>query len=390
MGLLTYGYDSAFIGTTITQKSFKSDFGLVNMTKVQQNAVSSNLTSICTTAKAPSLHYTDHAGANVAANRLRGRILRRFLYVLFHGATWAKENGRYIRRDIYPWSVSAVPLSFPKGYMLIIPCSILCTVPTHQLGLIYAGRLLTGLGVGGLAAVSPIYTSEIAPPAIRGRLTGLYVKNPHWPELGPTNVPPALSRPIRLARSSACMWTLPTITFEITDICSWINYGVVHNINGNDSKAWRIPSKPRNTELGERTLTYLTVVAVQLIPAGLLALMLPLVTESPVWLLKKGRDEDAYRVYSYIRNLPADHQYIAEDVSFVKGQIESERAVSTGGDRSFTAFLKGALKLSLMKGVRNRFVLVFLMFMWQAWSGAAAINYCKSLLGDSPSSSGGV
>lgn len=53
--------------------------------------------------------------------------------------------------------------------------SILCTVPTHQLGLIYAGRLLTGLGVGGIAAASPIYTSEIAPPAIRGRLTGLYV-----------------------------------------------------------------------------------------------------------------------------------------------------------------------------------------------------------------------
>ena len=53
MGLLTYGYDSAFIGTTITQKSFKSDFGLDTMTKAQQNAVSSNLTSICTTAKTP-------------------------------------------------------------------------------------------------------------------------------------------------------------------------------------------------------------------------------------------------------------------------------------------------------------------------------------------------
>lgn len=59
--------------------------------------------------------------------------------------------------------------------------SILCTVPTHQLGMIYAGRLLTGLGVGGLAAASPIYTSEIAPPAIRGRLTGLYVNHSPCP-----------------------------------------------------------------------------------------------------------------------------------------------------------------------------------------------------------------
>ena len=68
MGLLTYGYDSAFIGTTITQKSFKRDFGLSTMTTAQQNAVSSNLTSICTTAN-PSLlsfPYTGHTGANMA------------------------------------------------------------------------------------------------------------------------------------------------------------------------------------------------------------------------------------------------------------------------------------------------------------------------------------
>jgi hypothetical protein len=53
MGLLTYGYDSAFIGTTITQKSFMRDFGLDNMSAAQQNAVSSNLTSICMSANHP-------------------------------------------------------------------------------------------------------------------------------------------------------------------------------------------------------------------------------------------------------------------------------------------------------------------------------------------------
>ncbi|CZR68507.1 related to quinate transport protein [Phialocephala subalpina] len=298
MGLLTYGYDSAFIGTTITQKSFKSDFGLDAMTKAQQNAVSSNL--------------TNSAGGFFGA-----------FFMFFSMELLGRKKTAIISDAIF------------------ILGAILCTVPTHQLGMIYAGRLLTGLGVGGLAAVSPIYTSEIAPPAIRGRLTGFFESS-----------------------------------YQIGAVIGfWINYGVVHNINGNDSKAWRIPSQPRNTELGERTLTYMTAVAVQLIPAGILALMLPLVKESPVWLLKKGRDEDAYRVYSYLRNLTPDHQYIAEDVSFVKGQIESERAISTGSDPSFTAFLKGALKESLMKGIRNRFALVFLMFMWQAWSGAAAINY---------------
>ena len=127
-------------------------------------------------------------------------------------------------------------------------------------------------------------------------------------------------------------------------------------------------------------LIFATAVAVQIIPAGLLALMLPLIKESPLWLLKKDRNDDAYLVYSYLRNLPGDHPYIAEDVYFVKGQISSERMISTGSDTSLTSILKGALRESFMKGIRNRFVLVFLMFMWQAWSGAAAINYCENLL----------
>lgn len=46
-GVLAYGYDSAFIGTTITQPSFRRDFGLDNMTTAEQNTVNSNLTSIC-------------------------------------------------------------------------------------------------------------------------------------------------------------------------------------------------------------------------------------------------------------------------------------------------------------------------------------------------------
>jgi MFS family permease len=39
--------------------------------------------------------------------------------------------------------------------------AVLCTVPNDQLGLMYAGRLLTGLGVGGIAAVCPIYIAEV-------------------------------------------------------------------------------------------------------------------------------------------------------------------------------------------------------------------------------------
>lgn len=116
-------------------------------------------------------------------------------------------------------------------------------------------------------------------------------------------------------------------------------------------------------------------VGVQLIPAGLLAICLPWLKESPVFLIKRGRIDEAYKNLSYLRKLPADHEYVQQDVEFVRRQIQDERSVTGLENPTFGAFLKSAGRECFTKGIRNRFVLVFLMFMWQAWSGAAAINY---------------
>ena len=181
------------------------------------------------------------------------------------------------------------------------------------------------MGVGGIAAVSPIYIAEISPPAIRGRLTGFF---------------------------ESFYQTGAVIGF-------WINYGIVHNMDSSKSIAWRVP------------------MAVQLIPAGLLALMIPVLKESPTWLLKRGREAEALKSYSFFRNLPEDHPYIAQDVQYVRNEIAKERAALLHGQKhaSFLTTIKAAAREGSMPGMRNRFLLVFLMFMWQAWSGAAAINY---------------
>lgn len=42
------------------------------------------------------------------------------------------------------------------------------------LGLLYGGRVLAGIGVGAGSNITPIYISELSPPAIRGRLVGVY------------------------------------------------------------------------------------------------------------------------------------------------------------------------------------------------------------------------
>jgi MFS family permease len=63
----------------------------------------------------------------------------------------------------------------------LIGCAVVAIVGTvmqaaaaGRLGSLYAGRFVSGVGVGASSMVNPLYTAENAPRAIRGGLTGLY------------------------------------------------------------------------------------------------------------------------------------------------------------------------------------------------------------------------
>ena len=53
---------------------------------------------------------------------------------------------------------------------------ILTTVTEGPRGLreIYAGRVVSGIGIGAISAVAPAYVSECAPKEVRGRITGIF------------------------------------------------------------------------------------------------------------------------------------------------------------------------------------------------------------------------
>lgn len=129
------GYDSAFIGTTLALDSFKDEFRFGAMGDDAKDLVSANIVSCY------------QAGA-------------------FFGALFAYPIGHFWGRRI-GLMVSALVFVLGAGLML-------GANGERGLGLLYGGRVLAGLGVGAGSNITPIYISELSPPAIRGRLVGVY------------------------------------------------------------------------------------------------------------------------------------------------------------------------------------------------------------------------
>jgi MFS family permease len=129
------GYDSAFIGTTLSLQSFKNEFRFDKISTAQVNLLSANIVSCY------------QAGA-------------------FFGALFAYVTAYYTGRTSGLALYSAI---FMLGSGLMLGAN-----GERGLGLIYAGRVLAGIGVGGASNLAPIYISEISAPAIRGRLVCMF------------------------------------------------------------------------------------------------------------------------------------------------------------------------------------------------------------------------
>ncbi|KAH0282129.1 quinate permease [Aureobasidium namibiae CBS 147.97] len=270
------GYDSAFIGTTLALPSFSHEFGWNKRPTADVTFIKENIVSVY------------QAGA-------------------FFGALGAYISAHYLGRQKSLWVYVVV---------FMVGAGIMLKAANGDLAPIYVGRVLTGIGVGGASMVVPIYISEIAPPAVRGRLVGIY-------ELG----------------------------WQIGGLCGfWINYGITETLPSNH-KQWIIPF------------------AVQLIPGGLLAVGSIWLRESPRWLFSKGKREQGLKNLLWIRNLPADNFYIVEEISFIEAALEHQKSsVGLGFFDPFKAvFTSRSLQWRLFLGTT--------LFIWQNGSGINAINY---------------
>lgn len=128
-------YDSAFIGTTLALPSFKNEFHFEKLSKSAVNLLNANIVSCY------------QAGA-------------------FFGAIFAYLAAFFMGRTS---GLAIFAALFVVGAGMMLGAN-----GERGLGLIYGGRVLAGLGVGGASNLAPIYISEISPPAIRGRLVCMF------------------------------------------------------------------------------------------------------------------------------------------------------------------------------------------------------------------------
>lgn len=93
--------------------------------------------------------------------------------------------------------------------------------------------------------------------------------------------------------------------------------------------------------------------AIQIPPAALLALGTFFICESPFHLFRKGREEQALKNLTYLRQLDVDHSYIQEEIIMARARLEEELEMSQGRT-GIKAFVVGAYKELRIKHMRHR------------------------------------
>jgi sugar porter (SP) family MFS transporter len=163
-----------------------------------------------------------------------------------------------------------------------IGSAIVCS--SFSIGQLVAGRFINGLSVGILSAQVPVYVAELAQPSRRGQVVG------------------------------AQQWA---ITWGIL-IMFYISYGSSF-LAGN--AAWRLPW------------------GLQMVPAVFLFFMVFLLPESPRWLAKHDRWEEAHEVLALV-HAKGDKSapFVQTELQEIREMVEFERANS---DATYLDLFKG-------------------------------------------------
>ncbi|QSS61079.1 quinate permease [Histoplasma capsulatum] len=186
-----------------------------------------------------------------------------------------------------------------------------------RIGQVYAGRFIAGIGIGQTTVVAPTYLAEISPRAIRGLCTC------------------AFSGSVYLG-------------IMLSYFASW---GSSIHLSNTSAKQWIVPT----------TLHFIF--------AGIIVILSFTVYESPRYLIKANKQDQAAKTMAKLRNLPSDHPYVQTEMTDIQAQLEREREATLG------SHMFGPLKeLFILPSNRYRVMIGLTSQLLSQWSGANSIT----------------
>ena len=128
----------------------------------------------------------------------------------------------------------------------------------------------------------------------------------------------------------------------------WINYGSNEHIKGDAQ--------------------YVIPLIMQALPAVLLFGSMWFCNESPRWLARQDRWEEASRILSLVRGLPATHLYVAGELTEIRDQLDHERSLI--GDAGFKDLMR---EMWTIPGNRKRALISVGLMICQQMTGTNAM-----------------
>ncbi|EFQ36563.1 hypothetical protein CGRA01v4_13463 [Colletotrichum graminicola] len=186
-----------------------------------------------------------------------------------------------------------------------------------SLAAVYAGRLIAGLGIGQTAVVAPVYLAEIAPASVRGLCTCIF---------------------------SGFVYLGILLAY-------FTNYGCQIHLGDNTHNRWLVPT------------------SLHIMFAGVIFILSFFQYESPRFLVKQGKIEQATDAMAHLRNLPADHEYITREMYGIQAALHEELEATKGS--SWYGKLK---ELFLVPSNLYRLYLASMVQVFAQWSGAGSIT----------------
>ena len=180
-------------------------------------------------------------------------------------------------------------------------------------------RIVNGIGTGILNSVVPVWATEVADHSSRGQMISIEFTS---------NI------------------------FGVV-IAYWLAYGLSFVDNGNSQVRWRFP------------------IAFQILPLLVLLAVVFLFPESPRWLVKAGRTDEAAYVLTRLRG--ANDRATRQEFDEICEGIKKEKAFKqTNGSTGYLSMLLGTGKGNMH--ITRRVYLIIWLQVIQEWVGVAGVT----------------